>query len=547
MSKYNVNLTSRRNVIISALVTATAGRTQPAPQERSVNELSSIRRRIEHNLIIRDTLVVESGTRIVISAGATLTLLGDIDAPAERIFDGPGIVDMSRSRVLAARPEWWGATTDDPSVDNITAFNACLAAHPVMQLGLGDYHLKKTWIIGLSNRRIWGIGRTKDAGGTRLLRHGSQGAVVLLGSIKPPPTINEYARGIDLRWIELGRSEAAGPISGQDAQLAAGLVVRHVLDAYCEGLRANEHSIGYSLRGAVRSYFHDCVAFRSAPGRGGRSTFIGFDLDGRSPPIETGANASIFLIDCNASVGNPSHLASSVGCRLTGALSDTFLVRFETASLAVGIEVDGQAASMSERQRRVAHIDLNIDSPVLDQCREVGLRITGMSDQSMVSVNSPYVGLSTGATAAIELADNGGFTNITGGQLIGMFATAAVGVSVNRCSGPTLAGTIISGFTHPVRSTGVRAFEFVVAINSAGNSNDGPAVQLTDCHSGYLRPRVAGPQRAYGVAVEIDRRSRNITVEAAALETAITSGKAVIHDGRTLFAIGGSAITIGAS
>lgn len=477
-----------------------------------------------------------------------MTLLGDMVASAVRIFEGAGRVDMSRSRILAARPEWWGAAANDSSIDNVPALDACLAAHPAMQLGLGDYYLHQTWVIGLSNRRIWGIGRTRDARGTRLLRLGSRGAVVMLGSGERPATINDYTRGLDLRWLEFGRTEGAAPVEGDDPRAATGLVVRHVLDAYCEGLRANEHAIGYSLRGAVRSYFRDCVAFRSlASDPSGRDVFIGFDLDGRSPPISTGANASLFLIDCNASVGNSPRLAESIGCRVLGALSDTFIIRFETTSLGVGIDVDGKASRMSAEQRAIAHLDLNIDTPVLDQCRQTGLRLTGMSEQAMVTVRSPYVGLSAGAASAMEVSDSGGSIGIEGGQLIGLFAPDAVGIRVNRVSGVAFAGTSVLGFARPVQVTAARAFEMVVAINSGGKSSDAPAIGLTDCHAGYLRPRVAGPERAYSAAVEIDGRSSGITVETASLVTSLTNGKAVTRGGRMVAPVSGSAVTIASS
>lgn len=546
----NYSTPSRRDVIIATLGGALAA-SPAAPSARSTGKVVSFSagiHPISRDTVIRDTLLVSPGARFNIAAGVTLTLLGDMVAAAERIFEGAGRVDLSRSRVLAARPEWWGAAANDPAIDNVPALDACLAAHPAMQLGLGDYHLHRTWVIGRSNRRIWGIGRTKDAQGTRLLRHGSRGAVVMLGSGERPATINDYVRGIDLRWVELGRTEAAAAMSGSDATAAAGLVVRHVLDAYCEGLRANEHAICYSVRGAVRSYFHDCVAFRSlARDSAGRDIFIGFDLDGRSPPIATGANASVYLIDCNASTGNSPRLAQSIGCRLLGAMSDTSLIRFETTSLDVGIDIDGKAARMPPEQQAIAHLDLTIDTPVLDQCRKIGFRLTGMSGEAMVSVKSPYVGLSRGATSAVEITESGGSIGIEGGQVIGLFAPGAVGIGIDRVTGATIAGTRILGFTHPVRIANARAFELVVAINSGGRSGNEPAIELTDCHAGYLRPRVAGPERAYGVAVAIDERSRGITVETASLDVSLTNGKGVMRGAMPVAAVNGSSVSIAAT
>ena len=319
---------------------------------------------------------------------------------------------------------------------------------------------------------------------------------MLGSSAQRPATINDYTRGIDFGWIELGRTDLLARLPGRKLPTApVGLVVRHVLDAYCEGLRANEHAIGYSLRGAVRSYFHDCLAFRSlARAPSGRDVFIGFDFDGRSPPIATGANASLYLIDCNASIGSSPRLANSIGCRLLGALSDTFIIRFETTSLDVGIEVDGQAAQMSAQQRAIAHLDLNIETPVLDQCRRY-----------RASAHRPVgAGHGFGPIAlcrafrrgeiALEISNSGGSIGIEGGQLIGTFAPGAVGIRVDRVSGAAFAGTSILGFTRPVRATAARAFELWFPSIRAGRRSNEPAVDSTIARPATSGPALPGPR-----------------------------------------------------
>lgn len=529
----NGGLPTRRDALRAGLFGAVA--LAPSAGSTSVGSASALFavgvHRIDRDLTIDESLVLSSGTRLLIAASVTLTLRGDLIAPAEHIFDGPGRIDLTLSRVLFARPEWWGAKADDATIDNAAPFDACLAAHPAMQLGLGDYHLPNGWSINRSNRRVWGIGRTKDARGTRLLRHGPQGAVLTLGQQSPPPLINDYARGLDLRWLELGRTQAPAALGANEAQWPIGLMVRHVLDARCEGLRADEHAIGYSIRGAVRSFFEDCAAFRSTGGSDSAGEqFIGFDLDGRSPLIATGANASLYLVDCGVNLGGAPRLTTSIGCRLLGALSDSFIIRLETTSLDVGIEVDGQAARLTPAQRRNAHLDFTIEMPVLDQCRRAGVRMTGLSAEAMVTIRSPYVGLSGGATAAIEISDSGGSIAIDHGQLVGTFAPGAQGVKLDRVSGFSCSGTAIQGFARPIVASATTSFDLVVAINPGALRETGAAIALVDCHAGYIRPRILG-DGAYRAAVELDTRSGRITVEAGAIDLRSTDGQLVVRDG----------------
>ena len=54
--------------------------------------------------ILLGTLTVAPGARIELAEGAVLRVLGDVVAPATQIFLGPGTVDLTSSRVQAARP-----------------------------------------------------------------------------------------------------------------------------------------------------------------------------------------------------------------------------------------------------------------------------------------------------------------------------------------------------------------------------------------------------------------------------------------------------------
>ncbi len=215
------------------------------------------------------------------------------------------------------------------------------------------------------------------------------------------------------------------------------------------------------MRGAVRTFLRDCAAFRSLFTVPARDVFIGFDMDGRHPPIPTGANASLYLIDCVARTGNRSHLLRSIGCRVQGAFSDTFLVRFETTEVAIGIAVDGKTAAFTPTGRQFGQIDLHIDTPVLDQCSDTGISLTGLSEHALIDISAPYVALTLGGRAAMAVDHAGGLTTVTGGQFIGSLAPAAIGLSLADVAGFGATGLKLAGFSRPVAAAGVSGLDLV--------------------------------------------------------------------------------------
>ena len=534
---------SRRGVLAGGVGSAWAGASlaQPADVANIGQPAGAIQRPIDEihvissEQVISHDLIMTPRGGFQIARGATLRLMGDLVAPAAQIFFGPGTVDLTHSRLLFARPEWWGGFAGRPEIDCRASLSACIASHPAMQLGLGDYHLGGTWTIDQPNRRVWGVGRTKGGKGTRLLLTAGAGPVVLVGTEDPPNEINLYPRGIDRRWLELGRSSAAPPPkSGDPASVATGLAVRHVLDSVFEGLRANEHAVGFSLRGAVRTFVRDCAAFRSlAPDPGGRDIFVGFDLDGRDPPIATGANASLYLIDCVASTGNHPRLSISTGCRLAGAFSDTFIIRLETTALGRGIDVVGDKRGGPPRPGRARNLDLHIELPVLDQCLECGISIEDLDDDAMIDVVTPYVGLGPNAISAISIRNSGGAVSVLGGQLVGTPAPGAAGIVMEDVSGVAFNGTKLLDFSEPVKANRLAFCELILLVNRAHGSGAGAAISLNGASHCYLRPRLMGSAKAYRTAVDIDGSSHGVVVELAGVDRRVlTDAGAVMLENR---------------
>jgi hypothetical protein len=543
-------MTSRRAVLAAGAVAAIValppvqGAAAPLRSEGGADNRNTTRRVISADATLPEDQIIDGAGGFEIAAGVTLTLTGDLIAPARQIFFGAGRVDLTRSALLAARPEWWGAKANDAKIDCLAALSACLAAHISMQLGPGDYLISQTLNVTLPNRRIWGVGRVRDAGATRLVLVSATGAVMRAGTVDSPGTINDFLRGLDVRWLILGRSIAPAPATSAPA---AGLVIAHVLDCVFEGIRADEHSIGFEIKAAVRTFLRDCSAFRSlSSGDARRATFIGFDMAGQTSGMP-GTNASLYLVDCVASTARPS-LTVSIGARLKGAIADTFLIRFETSALIDGIVIEGDAAVLGAVRARTAHANVSIQMPVLDGCLRSGMAISGLSNHAAVGVENPYIALAPEGTMALSVKDCRGNLDVSGGQLLGAPAFGrhnTIGIALDSVEGIVFSRTKILGFSQPVDAKGATRFEIAVVISSQLGATGLPAIRLVDCRQGYVRPLIAGVPNAHSAGIALTGTTPAITIETTGIDRAAVSGALAVRDGKPVAAVANRVVVEG--
>lgn len=459
--------------------------------------------RVESDLILTSGLIVSPGARIEVAAGCTLTITGAFSAPVEPVFTGAGTVDLNGAALMAAHPEWFGAQPGNGAADCLSAFRACLAAHPVMLLRPDDYYLSDTWTIERPFVRIWGsgyLGRMRGEG-TRLIVKSATADVVRVGPSRQPGAVNDFLQAVDLRWMNLGRTEPVNSGSGREP---AGLRVQYVLLCQFEALSSRENGIGFSAVGAVRSYFRDCIAFRSLPGVTA-GTFRGFHLGGLDQIGLAGANASVFLNDCNVSIGGSPGVDDPVGLILEGGFADSFITNFEATALNAGIRVVGRTEGLSVAAT-TGHANLHIRMPIVDQCRSVGIEIADTSDFSLIDISDCYIAVASGAEAAIRCSAARGATSIVGGQLIGRSDQhgRAVGMEIAESRGVETAALKIADFRRPVvirKSSGIRLNG---QITNPVVRAEGAAISVADSLATTIDMGVNGLPGAFSEAVVVN-------------------------------------------
>lgn len=483
--------------------------------------------RVTANITIKTDLRLQPGATIDIAQGATLTVLGHLAAPVAPIFTGAGRVDLNHSRTPHAHPEWWGASPGDGGRDSLPALQACLAAHPIMHLLAADYYISAGFVVERPFCRIAGAGFRGTQGwqGTRLILTNGTGDVMRVGPATRPATVNDYPQNIDIRALALSRAAAVDATAGR---LPTGLAAQFLLYAHFEQISAAEHSVGFRARGLVRSQLIDCVAFRSLPGVRAGQPWRGFLLDGMDDIGLAGGNASLFLTDCNATIGGDPQVSDGVGLLLEGAFADSFITNFEATNIATGIRVDGRTGQIGARARN-GHVNLHLRMPIVDQCGDIGIAIRDTSAHMMIDIADPYVAAGPRATAAIACDAMHGSLSISGGQLVGMTNSAAggtaAGLQARDSDGLQIQGLKILDHPRPIALSGCRGFALQGWIANPGYPSGRDAVMLRDCVGGTVSMLVSGRSGSFASGVRIDGTCQRLRIDATGHDdAALTNG-----------------------
>lgn len=490
--------------------------------------------RVDTDRTVAGDVLLAPGATIAIAAGVTLRIMGQFDAPLTHVIHGAGKIDLNHSRTPVAYPEWWGARPGDGDADCLPALQSCLAAHPTVWLCAGDYYIADTLVVDRSFVRLCGTGyHGRQAGeGTRLLVRSGSADVLRAGPARKPPTVNDFTQGIEIRDIELGRTL---PVEGTAARDPAGLRAQFVLFCRFEHLSARESAVGFAATGAVRTYFRDCIAFRSQAGAASGGHFRGFQFGGTQGVGLAGANGSVFLIDCNVSIGGNPEVSDSVGLLLEGGFADTFVENFEATSLQTGIRIDGATARIGD-MAVAGHSNLHIRNAVVDQCGSVGIEIADTSEHALIDIQDPYVAVAGGGKAAILVTSAKGATTIVGGQLIGRSDTrrTACGIEVSGSSGLDVSGMKVTDFAKPLSLRASKGISISGQVHNPHDSASGAAAELSGCAAISLRLRLSGQANCFAHGVTVVGAKGTTAIDTTLFEQPAIKGANVVVDGNPL-------------
>lgn len=430
-------------------------------------------------------------------------------------------------------PEWFGATADSSTgsvpANNVSAITACLALCPVTLLGMGDYFTNAVIRVP-PYRTLQGQGsyRAGSGSGTRIVVMSATADVLAVGLAAYPGSINDMAKQCNVIGLSVARDRPVTPAApGFDSTCPCGVRMTFALHSKLVDVYSDDHSAGFYFNGVVRSIVEDCKAFRQTSGTTTTNDFFrGFWCDGGGSYGLSGGNGSLFLNYCNVSVGGSPTLTTSIGFLLNSAFVDTTLLQPEATATVIGIQLDGENNAAAP-----AHIDVDIDTPILDAIIGTGIEIKNTNNYAAVEIRGGYVGL-TGATAfaGYHIHDCQGVT-IYGGEVWGNVAAAAganvLGAFIDTVGRLSIKDLKMIDCKRPYGLTAVADFQIDGLVNNYSKTGSQAAFDLTNCTIGRITASITGTGSAFPSGVSCNGTGNvRITVDPTGINPACITGGA---------------------
>lgn len=430
-------------------------------------------------------------------------------------------------------PEWFGATADSSSgsvpADNVAAIVACLALCPVTLLGMNDYFTNAVIRVP-PYRTLRGHGsyRAASGSGTRIVVMSATADVLAVGLAAYPGAINDMAKQCNVIGLSVARDRPVTPATpGSDNAAPCGVRMTFALHSKLVDVYADDHSIGFYFNGVVRSIVEDCKAFRQTSGTSATNDFFrGFWADGGGSYGLSGGNGSLFLNYCNVSVGGSPTLTTSIGFILNNAFVDTTLLQPEATSTVIGIQLDGENNAAAP-----AHIDVDIDTPILDAITGTGIEIKNTNNYAAVEIRGGYIGLTGAAAFAGYHINSCQGVSIYGGEVWGNNASAAgadvLGAFIDTVGRLSMKDVKMIDCKRPYGLTAVADFQIDGLINNYSKTGSQAAFNLVNCTIGRITASITGTSNAFPAGVNCSGTGNvTITVDPTGINPACINGGA---------------------
>lgn len=101
--------------------------------------------------------------KLTVNNGVTVTINGAVTAGLWQIFDGTGTIIGKNAKITACYPEWFGAKTNDNTIDNAPIFDKTQKFFPYVKLSIGDYYFNSLF-KNVYSATFEGIGRVTNLG-----------------------------------------------------------------------------------------------------------------------------------------------------------------------------------------------------------------------------------------------------------------------------------------------------------------------------------------------------------------------------------------------
>jgi hypothetical protein len=461
---------------------------------------------VSTDLTISSPTFFAYGAKLKIPTGVTVTLAFRPDAPLQQIFEcaGTGNVAFASTAKDEAYPEWWGVTINSSAsaAANLTAMlKGVTSRAAILQCQAGSYWFSAKLQIQTSNITIRGVSRHWRAEGdaTRFVVSSATDDTMMVGTDAEPALLTDFVRDVVVEDIELMRSLVpTPPASGSEALSASGLRFQYTYFCYARGCRASEHTVGFLIRGTIRTYVIECDAVRSLAGSSPTNDlFWGLWLDGSLDIGVAGGNASTYINDLTVGIDPGVTLTESVGINITSGCVDIFIEDPETTTTSIGIRISGNGTTTQ-------NVDCHIDRPIIDVFTVNGIVIEDITDGGTITIVSPYCGAAAAATGASYLIDTcNAVVTFVGPQALNVLNSTTPGLSAIDSSNIRWNDGSILDADKPVELTNVTDSLFRGAIQTVTNTASQAAILMTGCSRNVIAPTITGNSNAHPAGISL--------------------------------------------
>lgn len=419
------------------------------------------------------TLYFENGK---INSENNVTINGIIKSDLNYIFNVSGTLTLNTSLNSVGYPEWFGAKTNDSTINNENAINKCIDIFPTTILQAGTYYTNDTIYVIKGNKTIKGI--NKNA--TIMIKNNLK-EVMLVGSINKPNTVNDFNRNICIKNITITRNTLDW------VNNSIGLHCQYTLDSLIENINSNEHANCFYINGTVFTKFNKCKAFCSTLSTGDTTRIAtGFILNGLDNIGLAGNNASLYIEDCNTSFGGIIYTGSKgMDIRSNYGVADLYIDKFETAFSFIGIELAGGNTGN----------DIYITKCVIDAFKEHGIYIHDFNNIGNINLSDNYVAPSGDAVSpsnfGIRISNYSGNMSLSNNQIICESSTNCLPLFITNSSNINSISNMISeagrGSTI-LNSSNIKVMD--IYKNKFVQNSYEPAINCTTVNKCYIAPNI---------------------------------------------------------
>lgn len=471
---------------------------------------------------IPNDVVFSDGINILFVCGildGNFSIHGKIISDNKQIFTLTSNVKINKNKNPIGFPEYYGAITNNISIDNSMYINKCIENFTITKLSAGDYYISNTIKINTDHKSLIGEKINQEyslteTNGSRIIQINNERTAINIG--------DGTANGITTINVENLSVLNFEPVY---SSITSGITIDGARAVKLNNITVSNFKLGYNLGYVTLSYIENCRYLNN------RSSVDNNTCSGINITLKKGTTLGISSIVSVYLIKNDIHYnnynANNIGiyCNGTGGLADLFIDKNNFYGCATGISINSNDDNKLQQ-------NIWIKNNTIDNCVD-GVKLKGNLKINIISNwvsctkeldNITKHGILLDSISGdgsviccennIKLADSNDLEN-------------NYGIRVLNCTGIICTNNNVFNFTNPVYWSATKDSKINAMCVNYKSNKDKYACILEQCTNVVCEVGVSGGNKYQGVQL---LHSVYCMVLTNLLRTSnITGGKVVIN------------------